>query len=59
MQNEDVIAFHQMHYVEKPVFRGYCSAFYSTLTRIYRHVENSDKMGLLSTESAAVTKLKY
>lgn len=51
MQNEDVIALHQMYFVEKPdlkIFRGYFSVFYSALyvTRIYTHDENSDKIHL-------------
>lgn len=48
MQNEDVIALHQVYFMEKPdlkILRGFFSVLYSTLylTRIYRHDENSDK----------------
>lgn len=51
MQNENVIALHQVCHVEKPEFRifgGYFSVLYSTLylTRIYRCDENSDKIQL-------------
>lgn len=51
MQNEDVIALHQVYFMEKPdlkIFRGYFNVLYSTLylTRIYRHDENSDKIHL-------------
>lgn len=64
MQNEDVVALYQVYFMEKPdlkIFRGYFSVLYSTLylTRIYRHDENSDKIHLWSTDSTAVTKLKY